>query len=75
MSKDSHKRSLTKAVGYRMMGVLLLATLTWIFTRDFLQMGLITGVYHGLSVFGYYVYERGWEQVKWGRSKLNGGKG
>ena len=68
-SKDSHKRSLIKAFGYRTMGIILLATLTWIFTRDFIQMGLITGVYHGLSIFGYYLYERLWTVIRWGKNE------
>ncbi len=71
VKKDSHQRSLIKAFGYRTMGIILLATLTWIFTRDFIQMGLITGVYHGLSVIGYYIYERLWTYIRWVKMNSN----
>ena len=64
---ESHKRSVVKAIGYKGGSVAVLALTTWLFTRDLLQMTLITGCYQILSALGYYVYERIWNRLKWGR--------
>ena len=64
---DSRKRSVIKAVGYKLGSIALLALLAWVFTRDLLQMSLITISYEIIAIAGYYAYERIWERVKWGR--------
>jgi len=66
---NTHKRSLVKAVIYRGGGVTVLAGITWITTHDVLQVSVVTVVYHVISVVGYYIYERVWEHIKWGKGK------
>ena len=65
--RDTHKRSLIKAVGYKGGSVALLALLSWIFTQDLVKMSLITIVYQAVTIVGYYIYERVWEHISWGK--------
>ena len=65
--RDKHKRSLVKAAGYKSVSVALLALLSWVFTRDLLHMTAITVSYEVIAIIGYYVYERIWERITWGR--------
>ena len=67
MAIDAHKRSLVKAVIYRTGSIVLLAGLSWLFTRDLVQMSLITVSYEVIAILGYYIHERLWEQIRWGR--------
>ncbi|MFC2044603.1 DUF2061 domain-containing protein [Chloroflexota bacterium] len=69
---DSHKRSLLKAAIYKLGSVILLATLSWIFTRDLITMSGITLSYELIAIIGYYVHERIWERVTWGRRLKDG---
>lgn len=65
--RDKHKRSLVKAAGYKSVSIALLAFLSWVFTRDLLHMTAITVSYEIIAIVGYYVYERIWERIPWGR--------
>ena len=67
MSVDTHKRSLMKAVIYKTGSIVLLAGSSWIITRDLMQMSLITVTYELIAAIGYYVHERLWEKIRWGR--------
>jgi len=66
-SVDSHKRSLLKALIYKLGSVIVLAFLSWLFTRDLVKMSGITLSYELLAIIGYYIHERLWERVRWGR--------
>jgi len=67
MAVDSHKRSLVKALIYKCGSIALLAILSYAFTQDLIKMSLITVSYEVIAALGYYVHERLWEQVSWGR--------
>ncbi len=67
--KEAHKRSILKAVGYKSVSVALLAFLSWVFTRDLVHMTAITVTYEVIAIVGYYVYERLWDRVRWGRKQ------
>ncbi len=66
-SIDSHKRSLLKALIYKVGSVAILALLSWLFTRDLMKMSGITLSYELIAVVGYYAHERLWARVNWGR--------
>ena len=72
LSADTHKRSIVKAIIYRCGGIAVLAAVTWIFTQDVIQVTAVTVVYHLVSVVGYYVYERIWGHMKWGKGIWEG---
>ncbi len=63
--KENHKRSLVKAIVWRIMGVAILAIITYAFTGSLFATSLITVLHHGVFVFGYYVQDRFWLRIKW----------
>ena len=67
MNRNTHKRSIVKAIIYRCGGIAVLAMVTWVFTQDIIQVTSVTITYHLVSIVGYYVYERAWEYMKWGK--------
>lgn len=67
--RDKHQRSIIKAFIYRGGSVTLLGFLSWITTKDIVQVSIITIGYQVVSVFGYYIYERLWDKINWGRKQ------
>jgi uncharacterized membrane protein len=66
---DTPIRSWTKSITWRILGIVLLGLITYYITRDWKAMAVITVVFHGIRVVLYYVHERVWEHVDWGRVK------
>lgn len=64
MIKETHKRSMLRSIIWRIMGVAILALITWIFTRNFIQTGLITFLHHFAFIWIYYLHERLWQRIK-----------
>jgi len=60
MKKDKHHRSMTKSIIWRLLGVLILATITYIYTRNWITTGLVTFIHHGVFLVVFYVHERLW---------------
>ncbi len=61
------KRSALKSVIWRIMGVLILAAITFIYTRSWIQTGLVTVIHHAVFLLVYYLHERVWLRVSVGR--------
>ncbi len=72
MTRDSQRRSLAKALVYKGGSITLLAILSYVFTRDLVEMSLITVTYEAIAALGYYLHERIWEHIRWGRHSGNG---
>ncbi len=64
---DAPKRSWTKSVTWRVLGIVLLCAISYFITKDWKQMTLITVVFHSIRVVLYYYHERVWDQIPWGR--------
>lgn len=62
--KDSHARSILKSVLWRVIGVIILATITYIFTRNWITTGLITIIHHGTFLLVFYLHERFWFNIQ-----------
>lgn len=60
MEMDSHLKSITKSVVWRIIGVFWLAGITWIFTRNWIQVSLITFIHHTIFLAVFYLHERVW---------------
>jgi len=60
---ESHKRSIVRSIIWRIMGVIVLATVTFIITRNWIQTGLVTVIHHGTFLVVYYLHERAWCRV------------
>lgn len=67
MVKEGIKRSLTKAISYRIICIVMLAIVSFIFTGDLSQVTGIVVVFQAIQMVIYYVHERAWERVKWGQ--------
>ncbi|MEK6973217.1 MAG: DUF2061 domain-containing protein [archaeon] len=65
--KDSHKRSLVKAITYRILASLALAIISWFFTRNLFETSLITVVFTIVAIVIYYIHERIWNKTGWQR--------
>ena len=67
--RESHKRSVVKAVTYRILGTAVTATVALLVTgqiRTAATIGLFDTVF---KIFGYYAHERAWENIRFGRQK------
>jgi uncharacterized membrane protein len=66
MIKEGIKRSLTKAITYRIICIVMLAIVSFIFTGDLREVTGIVVVFQGIQMVIYYIHERVWERVQWG---------
>jgi len=64
VKEETRLRSSTKNVLWRILGVLILATVTYAYTREWITTGLITIIHHGAFLLVYYFHERLWLKVK-----------
>lgn len=62
---ETRKRSLTKSIIWRVMGIGLLALITYLVTGSWITTALVTVLHHGTFIFVYYLHERLWLKIKW----------
>jgi uncharacterized membrane protein len=63
------KRSIAKAISWRVMAILVLGVISYLVTGDWEKVSLITVMYHGFQIGFYYVHERLWDRIHWGQVK------
>ena len=69
MSKETHKRSIVKSCLYRLFGTLVTIIIALVFTSS-LPASLGIGFIELISkILLYYVYDRIWQNIKWGRDE------
>lgn len=61
---ETRIRSASKSMIWRILGILILATVTYAYTREWIQAGLITIIHHGVFLAVFYFHERLWLKVK-----------
>ncbi len=66
---DNRLRSWVKSITWRVIGIVILGALVWLFTRDWQETTLITITFHAIRLVLYYYHERAWERIDWGRRK------
>ena len=65
---ESRKRSVMKAVSWRITATLTTIIIVFLFTRN-VAVSLAIGVIEGIAkVLWYYMHERLWERILWGRA-------
>ena len=69
MSFETHTRAWIKSIVWRLFGIAILGAISWIVTRSWREMSLITILFHSIRVVLYYLHERIWERIHWGRIK------
>ncbi len=65
--RDHHRRSLLKAVSWRITGSIDTFILSWIITGSPLVAGTISAVEVFTKIFLFYAHERVWARIRWGR--------
>jgi uncharacterized membrane protein len=63
--RDSHPRSIAKAVSWRITGSIDTFALSYIFTGSAKLAGSIAGAEMATKMVLYYVHERAWSAVRW----------
>ncbi|RLD17144.1 MAG: hypothetical protein DRI36_04615 [Caldiserica bacterium] len=66
---ESKRRSLVKAITWRILAMIVLGIISYIFTKSLKKMTEITVVYTIVQIFVYFLHERIWEKIPWGRIK------
>lgn len=61
---ETRIRSASKSIIWRIMGILILATVSYAYTRQWIQTGLITVIHHGVFLVVFYFHERLWLKIK-----------
>ena len=64
---DKRLRSLIKSATYRIIAFIVLMVITWYATGDLVQTTFISVTFHTIQLFLYYIHERLWERINWGK--------
>jgi uncharacterized membrane protein len=71
--RDSHPRSIAKAVSWRITGSIDTFALSYVFTGSAKLAGSIAGAEMATKMVLYYVHERAWSAVRWNqRGQVHG---
>ena len=65
---EMRKRSIAKAITYRIICISMLALVTYVVTRDIMKMTSIVVIFQSIQMIIYYFHERTWERVELGRN-------
>lgn len=64
---ESHKRSIVKAVSWRIFGLVFTVAVGWLVTGS-AKTGLTLGLIDFFVKIGtFYAHERAWQKIQWGR--------
>jgi len=64
---DTHKRSIVKAISWRVTGTIDTFLISWMITGEALLATGIAGTEVMTKVALFYFHERAWSRVTWGR--------
>jgi uncharacterized membrane protein len=70
-ARDAHSRSLLKAVTWRVTGSIDTFVLSWIITGSVRFAGSIASVEMVTKIVLFYLHERAWHFIPWGRGKMS----
>ena len=60
---ESQGRSFTKSLIWRIVGVFVLAAVTYFYTRQWVTTTWVTFLHHGVFLFVFWIHERFWLHV------------
>ena len=66
---DSKKRSTAKSLTWRTLATFILGGVSYFITGDLHQTSVITVAYHTIQLFAFFVHERVWNYIHWGRTR------
>ena len=61
---ETKTRSASKSIIWRIMGVIILATVTYAYTKNWITTGLVTVIHHATFLVVFYMHERIWLKFK-----------
>jgi uncharacterized membrane protein len=64
---DTHKRSIAKAISWRITGTLDTFIISWLITGEWTLAGAIAFTEIITKIGLYWLHERAWNRVAWGR--------
>jgi len=69
LAKESHTRTVIKAISWRVVATLTTIVIVYIFTGEALT-SLGVGLFEVLAkITFYYIHERAWHRISWGQNK------
>mgnify|MGYP006277241453 CR=1 FL=1 len=68
--KDLHRRSLLKALTWRLTGSGSTFLISWLITGDLVVAGSILGIHFLTNTALYVVHERVWNNIQWGKERI-----
>lgn len=71
MEITSHVNSFLKSLVWRILGVLVLGTITYIFTHSWFITTAITLIHHATFLLVFYLHERLWKRIPMQGAKRN----
>jgi len=66
---ETKKRSMIKSICWRLLGVLILSLVTYFYTKNWIIVGLVTILHHGIFLGVYYINERFFQHVDYTGTK------
>jgi uncharacterized membrane protein len=66
---ETKKRTITRMITYRITALIFTIIWTYMFTGNFLNSAGFAITLHFLLSIDYYIHERIWLKIKWGRIK------
>ncbi|MDP7555954.1 MAG: DUF2061 domain-containing protein, partial [Nitrospinota bacterium] len=70
MYKEKHSRSIIKTLSWRITATVTTISLVWIFTKQLAAAFAVGGIEVFLKIFLYYLHERSWNKVSFGRVEV-----
>ena len=67
--RDSLARSLSKTILWRVIATLITLVVVYMFTGELRQATTITLIVASILAVGYYIHERVWDNIDWGRHR------
>jgi uncharacterized membrane protein len=64
---ETHARSVLKAISWRTLGTLDTFAISWLLTGRVEIAGSIAGLEIATKILWYYLHERIWATIRWGR--------
>ena len=68
---DTRFRSTVKTISWRLTGTLLTFLISWVILRDISTSSAIAVIQLTFNTVAYYVHERLWNLIRWGKKNLN----
>ena len=65
---ENKTRSLAKVISWRTIGIIFWPVISYVITGNLVETSLLTGAFIFMTVM-YYIHERVWDKIKWGRDK------